>query len=291
MNARAIDWEAEYNVRLRHPERHEVQRQCLALSEQVYRDRACLRDLRYGDGARALIDFFPPSPQARHAEVPVVAFFHGGYWHSHHRAEFALVADPFVAAGMAVALVGYDLAPEADLASIVEQARSACRWLHARAGVLGFDARLMFAAGHSAGAHLAACALTMPRTPVRGALLISGIFDVDPIRRTSLLQAIGDLGPDAARRLSPLMHAFPPSGDVLVAVGGAETAQFLLQSRRFVQAWRADGRGAELMVVPRLNHYDIVLALGQRSSPLASACIEQVRRSAMKPTGCDPLPL
>lgn len=275
------DWEAEYNVRLRHPDRHDFHEQCLEASAAAYRTLACERDLRYGAGDRARIDYFP-ARCAHGTRTAAVAFFHGGYWHSHDRSEFASIAAPFVHAGVAFALVGYDLAPANPVRAIVAQARLACRWLCAHADELGFDPHGLLAAGHSAGAHLAACALTDPDHVVRGGLLVSGIFDLEPLCRTSFARTL-DLTPAEARDVSPLRHPFPPKGDVLVVVGEQESAQFIYQSRRFAQAWAATRRSSQLAVVPELHHYSIVLALGQKESALARMAVEWAHAVTRRP--------
>lgn len=281
------DWEAEYNVRLRHPDRQDVYEQCLEASAAAYRTLASERDVRYGAGDRARIDYFPARRVAHGMRAAAVAFFHGGYWHSHDRSEFALIAEPFVHAGVAVALVGYDLAPANPVRAIVAQARLACRWLRAHATELRFDPHALLAAGHSAGAHLAACVLTDPDHVVRGGLLVSGIFDLEPLCRTSFARRLG-LTPAEARDLSPLRHAFPPRGDVLVVVGEQESAQFVYQSRRFAQAWAATRRSSQLAVVPELHHYSIVLALGRKESRLARMAVEWARAVTRRASGTRP---
>jgi arylformamidase len=278
MPRRGIDWEAEYNVRLRHPDRHALHAQCVAQSKAAYGEMRCIRDVRYADGARALLDFFPAEATCG-AGRPVLAFFHGGYWHSHERADYALIARPFVRAGIATAVVGYDLAPAQRLGAIVRQARDACRWLRDNAGALGFDAQLVFTAGHSAGAHLAACVLTDKASPARGAVLLSGIYDLEPLRFTSLNESIG-LDAAQARCLSPLMHSLPREADLLIAVGKRETREFRRQAIQLAAKWRSARRGADLMVVPGLHHYDIVLALGQPGSALAQAAVQRVLQTA-----------
>ena len=86
-----------------------------------------MRDIRYGPGDRALMDVFLPANGSRGEGIPIVAFFHGGYWQSHERAEFGFVARAFATAGICTAIVGYDLAPGARMGAIVAQARAAFR--------------------------------------------------------------------------------------------------------------------------------------------------------------------
>ena len=225
-----------------------------------------------------MLDFFPAEAACQSGR-PLLAFFHGGYWHAHDRTEYALIARTFVQAGIATAVVGYDLAPAQRLGDIVGQARAACHWLRKNADVLGFDAQLLFTAGHSAGAQLAACVLTDTASPARGGVLISGIYDLEPLRSTSLNALIG-LDAADARRWSPLMHPLPEEGDLLIAVGERETQEFRRQAISLSTRWLSGRRAADLMLVPGLHHYDIVLALGQPESALAQAAVQRVLQTA-----------
>jgi arylformamidase len=276
--------EAEYNVRLLHPERERFHERGRKLSLEAYRSLPVTRDIRYGKGKRALLDFFAATNPASPVGVPVLAFFHGGYWHAHERSEFAFVARSFASAGIATAIVGYDLAPAVRLAQIVAQARAAVAWLHAHAADLGFDRRLMFVGGHSAGAHLAACVLTGRDSPCRGGLMVSGIYELSPLIATTLNRPLA-LTPSMARRWSPLRHPLPDSGRIVVAVGAFETTEFIRQSHDFARAWDGGGRAAEVMIVPASNHYSVVLELADADSALAREARQLVTRQVMRDRG------
>lgn len=277
-----VHLEAEYNVRLLHADRAEYHSRGLRESQETYATLPCRRGLRYGPGERALIDFFPPTQPAPGGLAPVVAFFHGGYWAAHRPDEYAFVARTLARSGIATALVGYDLAPAARMDGIVAQARGACRWLRAQAAELGFDEHLVFTAGHSAGAHLAASVLTDPKVhEARGAFLVSGIYDLRPLRSTSINEPL-HLTEAGAKRLSPVFQAEAAEGDLLVAVGAFETTEFLRQSRELADRWRSDSRAAELLVVPAVHHYSIVLELARPDSALSRAAVQRVLRSSAR---------
>ncbi|MCS6890834.1 MAG: alpha/beta hydrolase, partial [Rhodovarius sp.] len=144
------------------------------------------RRIAYGPGAREGIDLFGP------ATGPVALFLHGGYWQRLDPSFFSHLAAGLVAHGVAVAVAGYDLCPHVTLRHIVAQAEAACRALP-RPPVL--------AIGHSAGGHLAA--MLLARGLVPAALPISGLFDLSPLRRTSIGDALR-LSEEEARALSPL---------------------------------------------------------------------------------------
>ena len=101
--------DAQYNLRAAVPEH-------LTYFARYEGDSATLRarwpgklDLAYGSTPRQAIDLFLPRDAAA---APILAFIHGGYWQSRDRKDFSFVAGPWLERGVAVALLGYDLAPD-----------------------------------------------------------------------------------------------------------------------------------------------------------------------------------
>ena len=132
-------------------------------------------------------------------------FVHGGYWRSLEPSMFSHMAKGLNARGIAVAVSGYDLAPQVSIADIIAQTQRACLYLWWR-----FHKRVMVT-GHSAGGHLAACLLAtdwtaiapdVPKDLVPAAYAISGLFDLEPLTH---LESNLDFKLDAesARRISP----------------------------------------------------------------------------------------
>ena len=132
--------------------------------------------MRFGPRERQRIDFF----RAGSPGAPLLVFIHGGYWQMRRKETFRFLAAGALHHGISVALPGYTLAPEQNLAGIVTEIRDALRWLREHADSLGFDRSRIVVAGWSAGGHLAAMAADEPG--VTGVLAISGIFDLEPIR-------------------------------------------------------------------------------------------------------------
>jgi arylformamidase len=70
-------------------------------SAATVRDLGPARDLRYGPGPKETLDLFLPSAAAK----ATLVFLHGGYWRALDKSDFSFVAAPFVAQGIAVAVV------------------------------------------------------------------------------------------------------------------------------------------------------------------------------------------
>jgi arylformamidase len=265
--------EREYDFRWRHPDREEILARYTAESERVLTEGPCHLDLKYGAGPRERLDVFP----APALGAPVHLFIHGGYWRAHRKEDYRFVARAGREAGAATFVMEYDLAPHVTIDHIIEQVRRAVLWIRANAGRFNGDAAQLVVSGHSAGGHLAAMmALTdwtaygAPAGAVRGCLAISGVFDLDPITRTSIND---DLRLDAAavRRNSPIHRIDGSRPLIAVAYGADETDEFVRQSKQFAAALDRAGGSGPLLGLPGLHHYSIVLELARPDTTLALA--------------------
>jgi acetyl esterase/lipase len=154
-----------------------------------------------------------------------------------------------------VALVGYTLAPDATLDEIVTEIRDAIDFLDGRLPALGADPERLWVSGWSAGGHLAAMVLDHPR--VRGGFAISGLYDLEPIRRCYVNEKLG-LDLQAAKRNSPMLHLPSVSPPLDVFVGSAELAEMRRQSADFAAARRERGLPGEFLEIPSANHFTIM---------------------------------
>ena len=270
--------DANYNLRAAVPEFQDYFDRYDRMSE-AFRERARgSLDLAYGPGARQAVDLFLPDAKA----PPLVVFIHGGYWHSQDRRRFSFVAGPLLDAGAAVALIGYDLAPEVDMDGIVAQARAAIGWLWHHGPELGYDRARLAVSGHSAGGHLSAMALAtdwtglgLPADLIKGVCAISGIFDLEPIRGCYLNDVLA-LTPEQVRRASPLHLAPLGRCPVTVTVGARETPAFLEQSRRYAEHLRAAGLECELVSQAELDHFGIIQAMAEPDNAAVRALRTQL---------------
>jgi arylformamidase len=111
--------------------------------------------------------------------------------------------------------------------------------------------------GHSSGAHLAAALCVDPRSApmIASALLLSGVYELEPVRRSARRQYLS-IDDEACASLSPLRHAARLRMPVTVAVGADESPEFRRQAHAFAQA--ADAALHEAAV---LDHFEIVESL------------------------------
>ncbi len=278
-DAERVRLDANYNLRAAVPE-HPTYFARYEASSAAFRERWPGRlDLAYGDNPRQAIDLFLPG--AAGTPPPVLVFIHGGYWQSFDRKAFSFVAEHLVGAGAAVALIGYDLAPAVDMDAIVGEIRQGLAWLYRHGAEQGFDPARLFLAGHSAGGHLATMALAtdwhagwrLPADLIKGVCAISGVFDLEPIRRCYLNDVLA-LDAEQARRNSPI-HLEPGAAcPVTVTFGERETPAFHEQSRAYAAKLVDAGLTCDLLAQPDLDHFGIIMSMAEAGSATV-ACIRR----------------
>jgi arylformamidase len=269
----SIDYEVEYNNRARVPE-HPALFAGWVKDAAAYREKHPPRVIAYGPGARNKMDFF-----AGDGTGSIVVFIHGGYWQAFDASSFSHLAGGLNAHGIDVAIPSYDLCPQVTVDQIIQQMRMASREL-ARLG------RPLVISGHSAGGHLAACMLatdwpafdpSLPVDLVRAAYSISGLFDLGPLLKTTVNNAMR-LDEVAAKGASPLFWPVPKQGSLDALVGATESSEYFRQSREIVEAWSAAGLPARFGTVPNANHITAIAPLADPASSIVARLRELAGR-------------
>lgn len=250
-----MDTETAYNPRLQVPDFARYLGGSREAAERAYATLRVSRAVRYGDGPRQEIDFFP----AARADAPVVVYFHGGYWRALDRTVGGGLAAMLVPHGIATALVGYDLLPGVKLSTVVAQARAAVSFIAAKGDRLGCDGSRLHLAGSSAGAHLVASVLSA-NLPARTALLISGLFDLRPVPPLPIGQEL-QLDKAEAEACSPQFQPCPVGTRTLIAVGDLESAAFIGQSRAYHAKLVEAGVDSTYLDLPGANHFSTGLSV------------------------------
>lgn len=270
--------ERGYNARATVPDVDALLRDYRAQSTPMYA-LPCVRDIAYGPHADERLDLFPVPGRT---DAPLFVFVHGGYWRALAKEDSVFMARCFTERGIAVASLNYTLSPQAPLAEIVAQCRRGLGWLHAHGAAHGIHTGHIVLAGSSAGGHLAAAMLSPAALAahriapgvVKGAVLVSGLFDLAPVQRTRPNDWLR-LDAATAHALSPLHDLPAPGTRLCVAVAETDTSEFKRQSRDYAQACAAHGCPTQTLEVAGRNHFDIILdwmdphsALSQATWPL-----------------------
>ncbi len=226
-------------------------------------------DLAYGPAARHRVDLLRPAADPS----GLIVFVHGGYWHKLDKTFWSQLAAGPLAAGWAVAIPSYTLAPEARIAEITREIRAAIEFVADRV-----DGPLRLA-GHSAGGHLVsrmACADVDLSPPLRERLQkivsISGVHDLRPLTLTRMNEILR-LDADEAAAESPALHAPVDGLDVAIWVGAGERPEFLRQARLLAERWQRPGVTDHYE--PGRHHFSVVEGLADPASPLVAELLRE----------------
>ena len=284
---------AQYHNRARVPDHAEILARWARDSQAIRDTRPCQLDLAYGDTPAERLDVFRPSDAAREPKArrrpgaPMLVFIHGGWWRSLDKADHSFVAPALADAGAVVVVPNYALCPAVSMEEIALQTVRSLAWCWRHARELGADPERITVAGHSAGGHLAAMMLCtlwkragddLPDDLVKAALSISGVFDLEPLRRTPFLQPDLRLTPRSVRRLSPA--GFPaPAGTLRAMAGALESEEFLRHNRLIRRRWGA-------LTVPvcdtiaDADHFTVLEGLAFSGSRLHTLALQMMGLSA-----------
>lgn len=238
------------------PGRHFAEKALLARTQL-----RCELDVPFGPTLAETLDIFP----ADAPNAPVFVFIHGGYWRALSSKEFSGVALGLHAAGITTVVINYALAPFVSIDEITRQSRAAVAWTLRNIARYGGDPTRVAVGGHSAGGHLAAMCLQtrwaedygLPQDPLAGAVLVSGLYDLEPLRY-SYLQPQIQLDDGIIRRNSPAFSVRPCKTPIWITWGGAETPEFARQASTLHQAWQGAGNQALLQEQPGADHFTAI---------------------------------
>lgn len=230
-------------------------------------------DIAYGPGPNERLDWFPaPRPGG-----PVHVHIHGGAWRNLTKDDASFAAPVFLAAGAHHVVPHFSKLPAVRMPEVVDELARAVAFVWRNAREHGGDPDRILLSGHSSGAHLAAVLLTLdwpardlPADVIKSALLVSGIYDLEPV----LLSARGDyvrLSREEAERLSPIRHVGRIGCPVTLVHGDRESPDFIRQAEAFAAALAAAGRPVSLVRMAEADHFEVNDAFGVPDSPVGRA--------------------
>lgn len=225
------------------------------------------RGLRYGAGARALLDL--TLPRGCTDDTPLLVFFHGGGWQAGSRRDYAFLARAFAAEGVAVALPDYRLWPASRWPDFVQDGAAALAWLRAARDV---PRGPLFVMGHSAGGFIAAslaldprwlaeAGLTGGRAALAGAVLVSAPIAWQPTDEP--VRSIFAGAPGGRIQAVPDAAALPGTPPLLLLHGTADTVVGAFHSERLAQDVTEAGGTARLHLIEGAGHITPMVALAE----------------------------
>jgi arylformamidase len=291
MDQKALD--DAYDQDVYAPNRPLIVARRIAASE---RTRAILgppQRIAYGPSEYEGLDIFratptlpsPASGGGKGGGAPINVFVHGGAWRRNKAADYALQAEPLVQAGAHALIIDFINVEQAggDLFPMYEQVRRALAWIWRNAESFGGDRERFYISAHSSGSHLAACFLTggwreenLPKNFCKGALLLSGMYELEPVRRSKRSSYV-TFTDAMVEKLSSQRHLDGLHTPLVLAYGTCETPEFQRQTKDFFAAVQAAGKLAELIVGEAYNHFELLETLANPYGLTGRAMLRQMQ--------------
>ena len=264
------------------------------LSSETYRvglgDHLSLTNFGEGETAGTM-DVYRPANVSD--DAPIVVYIHGGWWQWFSKEQFGYIAKPFNEQGYAVVMPGYRLAQEWDngapMESILAQMESAVGAVLEDAVQRGAPAVHLI--GHSAGGHLAAMlhrtdwaelgVSEAAQDKLRSVFSLAGLFDVRPLVRSYVNEAIG-MSTKSAERVSPLLLPVPEGAQrcpLHLILPEYDTPEFFQQTKAYQEELLRVGQECRLRVVADRDHLDLIERLGSEDDELTSYLLEHMARA------------
>jgi arylformamidase len=251
-------------------------------SEVTRKQLGAPKRFSYGATPVEALDVFT----TKRAKAPINIFIHGGAWRSGAAKDYAFPAETFVNAGAHFVVLDFINVVQSggDLMPMAQQVRRAIAWVAKNAAQFDGDASRIYISGHSSGAHLGGVALItdwqqefgLPADVVKGAVLLSGMYDLKPVRlsaRSSYVK-FTDAVEDA---LSTQRHLARINCPVTVLHGTLETPEFQRQTRDFAAAMKAAGKPVTFRVADGYNHFEMMETLANPYGAAGRLALAQMR--------------
>ncbi|XP_060796445.1 kynurenine formamidase [Neoarius graeffei] len=240
-------------------------------------------DVPYGERDDEKLDVYMPVSSS--PDVPLVIYLHGGYWQFLSKEESGFMAVPLTQRGVVVVAVDYSIAPKGHMDLMVSQVRKSL------VAVIQQYSHIseLYLCGHSAGAHLVAMILSTDWSKysvspqIKGAFLVSGIYDLLPILPTYLNNPL-KMTKEVAIKNSPIqlvsqLKTFSSGCDIIVAIAQNDSPEFRKQSYDYFKALQAAGLKVTFEDIPDTDHFNIIEQLVDENYYLTQLLLKMMGKS------------
>ena len=234
-------------------------------------------DISYGSHDQKKVDIFLSEKNS-----PVHIFFHGGYWRTQDKKNFAFIAETLNKYRITVVIANYVLCPKHTLSQVVQSAREVIIWTYNSINKYSANNKNISISGNSAGAHLCSMLIStdwklygLPNDCIKAATLISGIYDPEPTRWIKVNNEIGIDLDEASLNNSISLPPFVKC-PVWLGAGGREPWPWIDQTLDYSQYLRKNNFDPELHILPNHNHFSIMDEIYQEDGILSSAIVKNI---------------
>jgi arylformamidase len=242
--------------------RDEIRKRRMAACERALKRLGQPERAAYGPTEIEKLDIY----KTDRANAPVRIFIHGGAWKNGRASESSYMAEMYAAAGAHFVVPDFAAVTDVggNLMVMADQVRRAVAWVCKNAASFGGDPNRIYLAGHSSGAHLGGTVtitdwekeFDLPRNVLKGAILISGMFDLKAVRLSKRGQYV-KFDDESEEKLSTQRHLDKLHTPLIVGHGTLETPEFQRQTREFAAAVKAAGKPIEFLLGNGYNHFEM----------------------------------
>jgi len=220
-------------------------------------------NVAYGTQARQQLDVYSPKDAQ---SLPIIVFWYGGGWEDGRKSQYRFVGAALAKVGYVAVLPDYRLYPTVKFPAFVQDGAEALAWVASHAAEIGGDAKRIYVAGHSAGAHLAAmlaydraqlARVGLPADTVHGFIGLSGPYALDPNNDTYRTIFATPFGKADWQPVQLAKAGAPPA---LLLHGEVDEVVDVAHARVMADALSALGVGVKLRIYPGRGHRDTVAA-------------------------------
>jgi arylformamidase len=282
MNYDQLELDAAYDQSYYEPLDFQTYSRLASNSEAVRARIGMPRRAAYGPTEIEKLDIYTTS----RSKAPIFVFIHGGNWFLGSAKEFAFAAEMLVRAGCHCVVPDFTSVKDVggNLEAMTAQVRRAIAWAYKNAASFDGDPERIYIGGHSSGGHLCGVALitdwekvfAVPATIVKGGLLISGMYEMEPVR-LSWRRTYVKFTDAMADAMSTHRHIDKVNTPIIVAYGSLETPEFQRQSRDFAAALKAAGKPVDVIEGLNYTHSAMCESLGHPYGPCGRAALTMMK--------------
>ncbi len=249
------------------PNREHLQKRRRVASERAIARIGQPKRVAYGPTEIEKLDIY----QCNRPNTPINVFIHGGAWRGGYAKDSAYMAEMYLAAGAHLVIPDFVWVQDAggSLMTMADQVRRAVAWVYKNATSFGGDPNRLYISGHSSGGHLGGVVVItdwrkdfdLPPEIIKGALLISGMYDLKPVRLSKRSKYV-NFDDVTEETLSAQRYIDMINMPLIIAHGTLESPEFQRQSRDFAAAVKAAGKPVEFIVGEGFNHFEMQETMG-----------------------------
>ena len=240
-------------------------------------------DLSYGNRAEEKLDIVIGNAMNEAQPVPVFVFFHGGWWNQGSKQDACYPAEMILEKKGVFVAVNFAKIENATLSEIVRQSQAAVAWVYHNIADYGGNPDQIFICGKSSGAQQAGMVLATdwrkyeaPADLIKGAVLVSGIYDLEPLSLSDRRTQIG-LNEAFVKELSPFRKIANLSADqacdLILVYAENDSDETKRQSVAFAESWRKAGFICAIIEETGVDHYSIAVPMGNPNSAMGRATL------------------